>query len=72
VSAVAVVGDRAAVDAYLSSPEGRDTARALAKAVFRDEAACSEYELGLGPDPHPAVERHLQRLIAARNRREQG
>ncbi len=68
MSAVAIFGDRAAVDAYLSSPDGRETAREMAEAIFRDEAACSEYELGFGRDPHPAVERELQRLIAARNR----
>ncbi len=68
MSAVTVVGGRAAMDAYLSSPEGRETAREMAEAIFRDDAVCSEYELGWGRDPHPAVERELQRLIAARNR----
>ncbi len=70
MSAVAVAGGRAAMDAYLASPEGRETARAMAEAIFRDDAACSTYELGFGPDPHPAVEVELQRLIAARNREE--
>jgi len=64
----AVLGDRGQVAAFLNSAKGLATARVIAQQIFDDEDALADFELGLGGDLFPAVERELQRLIDVRDR----
>ena len=67
MTAVGLVGDRAAVDAYMNTGEGQQTAREIASNVFVNPDALAVYELGDDLNLHPAVERALDLLIAERN-----
>jgi hypothetical protein len=69
VTVVGIIGERRAVDAYLSGPHGADAARALARRVFEDDDRLAAFELGEAELP-AAVEAELDRLITQRNRRE--
>jgi len=68
---VGIVGDRAAVDRYMNTRDGQQTAREIAASVFADGDVLAAYERGAELDLHPAVvapvERELDRLIAARD-----
>ena len=68
MSAVAVVGHPQAVEAYLSTPDGRRVAREVARSVFEDEDRVAAYELGDDLGLAAAVVRELDRLIDQRNR----
>ena len=68
MTAVAVVGDRQAVEAYLNTPDGRRVAREVARSVFEDEDRVAAYEVGDDLGLALAVVRELDRLIAQRNR----
>jgi hypothetical protein len=69
MSTVALIGDRATVDAFLRTREGRQVAREVARAILRDDDRLALHETGLDDDDlPPAVAVELARLIAARNR----
>jgi hypothetical protein len=62
-----IVGHPDYVAAYLASPSGRTTARAMAEAIFADDERLAEFEMGQA-EFHPVVEHELDRMIAQRNR----
>lgn len=66
----AILSDRGQVAAFLNSPKGLATACAIAQQIYADDDALADFELGLGGEIFPAVERELQRLIDARDRAE--
>lgn len=67
----ALIGDRATVDAYLRTRDGRGLARDIARALFADEERLAAYEAALDGDRlPPAVEYELSKLITARNAQE--
>jgi len=66
----AILGDRATVDRFLSSPKGARFARAAAAAIFADDDQLAAFELGENLSLPAAVEYQLDKLIAQRNREE--
>lgn len=68
MSTVGLIGDRATVDGFLRTREGRAAARDIASAIFRDEDRLAQHEAALDGDDLPtAVAVELSRLIKARN-----
>ena len=68
MTAAAVVGDPQAVEAYLSTPDGRRVAREVARSIFEDEDRIAAYEFGDDLGLASPVVRELDRLIDRRNR----
>ncbi len=67
---VGIIGDRATVDAYMNTREGRATARDMAADVCANPDALVAYELGDDLNLHAAVMAALDRLIEARDKAE--
>ena len=61
-----LLGDRAEIDAYML--ENRAEAEEVAAAIFSDEAALTDFELGEPNDYPAAVNEAIGRLIAKRDR----
>lgn len=66
----AILGDRGQVAAFLNSAKGAATARVIAQQIYDNDDTLADFELGLGGELFPAVERELQRLIDIRDRSE--
>jgi hypothetical protein len=67
MTAVGLIGNRAAVDTYMNTGEGQQTAREIASNVFANPDALAAYELGDDLNLRPAVERALDQMITERN-----
>lgn len=67
---VGIIGDRAAVDAYMNTREGQATARSIAEDVFANPDALAAYELADDLNMPAAAMTELDRLIEARDKAE--
>jgi hypothetical protein len=67
---VGIIGNRATVDAFMNTREGRATARDMAADVFANADALVAYELGDDLNLPAAVMTALDRLIVVRDKDE--